>query len=183
MSIFEPSKGIKSASYKNRQIENRIALRQIREYPIFGIGVGNPIQYRMSSNPYQGGYSITGIQWIHNSSLELWLVYGILGLASFAWLSIVFLIRCYILFKNARDPAWQALGISLLAGYIAFLTRAIVTMSILHEPPNIATAALMWGIIEAVYRIYLQPQQNKAAAEAASAKPLGAISSLRNTTA
>ena len=159
-------------SFQSRLRENRSAIQQIKRSPVFGIGADAPRQYGEWTRPGLWTKVIYPVYFIHNSYLELWMVYGLLGILSFIWMSIAFLLRAFVLSRRARDPTWRILAISFFAGYVAFLIRAAVTMNATHEMHNIAVAALMWGIVEAIWRLNEQAQADaKAASVPVQAEP------------
>lgn len=153
-SILNPEETFRSSSLQNRFEENRLAIQKIKQHPIFGIGAGNPVKFETYVRPPSGTQSIYPVFFMHNSYLELWMIYGLLGLISFIWLSVVFLVRSFILFKQVKNPAWQSLAIALFACYIGFLERCITQMHIVHDDHHIVTVALMWGIIEAMWLMH-----------------------------
>lgn len=158
LSIFERST-LRSAGVENRFQEGRTAIRQIRKSPILGIGAGNPIRYIRWTNP-RGAQGFAPSYAIHNSYLELWLVYGILGVISFIWISIAFLIRSLLLYLRARNPMHKLLGLAFFAGYIASLIVAGAAMTFLHQVYHIVSIAFMWGCVEIMWRLEEQDAQS-----------------------
>jgi len=152
-SILSPNETLRTESLQNRFRENRYAIRSIKRSPIFGIGVGSPAHYKEAYNYWYGSRVLFPVYWIHNSYLELWMLYGLFGIGSFAWLSIAFLIRSFTLFRRAREPEWQALGVAFFAAYIGYLERCVTQMHILHDAHHIVAVAFMWGIVEVIWRI------------------------------
>ena len=169
-STFERST-LRSESMRNRFDENMYAISQIRQHPILGIGVGNPAHYKQWIRPGTWTRVIYPVDAIHNSYLELWMVYGLLGIVSFLWLSIAFLARAFTFFRQSQDPFWRSVALAFFAGYIAFLVRATITMSVLHETYNIVAVSLMWGMVEVLWRLHLQEQGQ--AVEIAVTSPVG----------
>ena len=155
------AKTFRSSSLQDRFRENRYAINQIKEHPVFGIGVGTPVQYKAGADPWKGTTVITPIYWIHNSYLELWMVYGLLGFVSFTWLAVAFLVRGFLLFRRAREPAARCLGIACTAQFVTFLGSSTVSMTILHQVPDMVAAALVWGIVEASWRLNEQAQAER----------------------
>lgn len=155
-SSFE-SQTYSSPSVTGRLEENRYAMDQIKRYPIFGIGVGNPLSYKQGMRPWGRTMVRFPCFWMHNSYLELWAVYGIIGILSFFWLSATFFKRSLAVFRRAQNLFQSAVGVGLFAAYVGFMIRAIVTMSVLHEAFNITSVALAWGIIEAIHRLQNVP--------------------------
>jgi len=146
-----------SSTVTDRLEENRHAIDQIKRHPIFGIGVGNPLSYKQATRPWGRTIVRYPCFWMHNTYLELWAVYGILGIVSFFWLSATCLRRSLAVFRRSQNLFQSALGIGLFAAYIGFMVRAIVTMSVLHEAFNITSVSLAWGLIEAVHRVQSVP--------------------------
>jgi O-antigen ligase len=154
MSIFRTESYVtESSSVQARARENRVAIEQIKENPILGIGAGSPRVYEQWTYP-TGSSLIYAKYWILNSYLELWLIYGLPGILSFAWLSVVFLIRSFVLFRRLRDPTWKAVVVAFFAGYIGFLWRSITQMHIVHDRYHIFIVAIMWGVVEALWRLH-----------------------------
>lgn len=158
-SILEPEKTLRSESLENRASENRYAWRVIKQHPIFGIGVGNAVSYKEWAHPYLTTRYLYPVYWIHCSWLELWMVYGLLGVLSYVWLSVAFLARSFLLFRRSRDPSRKAVAISLFAAYIGFLERSITQMHILHDPHHIVAMALIWGIVEVMWRLHAEEEE------------------------
>lgn len=141
-------------SLQARFRENRMALQRIKENPIFGIGSGTPRQYAERIRPGTYTRVIQPVYFIHNSYLELWMAYGILGVVSFLWLSIVFLVRCAFLFRSLQQPSWKAITIGCFAGYIGFLVRSATQPHIVHDTYYMVVTALVWGIVEIILRLH-----------------------------
>jgi O-antigen ligase len=161
MSMFSVNKTMQSSSLQDRVTENRLAWRGIQANPVFGIGVGNPIGTAVVTNPRNGAdqhfvYRV----WMHNSYLELWLIYGMLGIASFIWLSVAFLIRSFRLFQVAVRPEWKAIAIAACGAYVGFLQRSITQMHMTHDVHQILTVAILWGLIEAIWRLNAEERAN-----------------------
>lgn len=148
-------------SLQARLRENRMAIQRIKENPIFGIGSGTPRQWSEWVRPGTYTRIVHPLYFIHNSYLELWMVYGILGFVSFVWLSIIFLLRCFVLFRTVQNPAWKGVTIGCFAGYIGFLIRANTQMHIVHDYYHIVACAMVWGIIEVIARLHSQGQLSK----------------------
>lgn len=141
-----------SASFENRREEVRRTWPQILRNPIFGVGPGKPFYYdeiRLKS----GQKLMVEHSALHNSYLELWLVYGIFGLGSFIWLSIAFLVRAICAYRRLKNPYYKAWALGLGIAYIGFLIRANIGMHILHEPPQMLSVALSWGIIDVMLKL------------------------------
>lgn len=151
---------IQSSSLQNRFYENRAAIKRIKENPIFGIGAGNPIRYGVAKTITKEQVLVP-VTNMHNSYLEIWLILGLPGIIAFAGLSITFLIRCFLLFKTAKDPFFKAIAAGSLAGYIGFLIRSAVTMTILHELSSIISIVLLMGVTEAARRLNKESLSNQ----------------------
>lgn len=149
------------SSLQNRLAENRGAWSAITRSHMMGIGLGRPIFYRQSlPRPGSWTHYFRPVFTLHNSWLELWATYGILGVLIFVGLSVLFLIRCFTLFRRTDNPEWRSLSIAFFAGYIAFLLKSSMGMTILHQQQDMVTVALMWGIIEVLWR--LDAEEHKA---------------------
>ncbi len=86
-----------------RFIENKAALQQIHERPLFGNGLGREYLFdwsRYGVEPYYKSY-------IHNNYLWFWHRLGLVGLALFAWMMIAFLVP-WIRQREliSRDDPW-----------------------------------------------------------------------------
>ncbi|MEN6521688.1 MAG: O-antigen ligase family protein [Armatimonadota bacterium] len=152
-SVFNLS-AFNSTSLKTRFNENHKAISNIKKNPVFGIGVGNPIRYVRAVNPITRGQVLVPVNMMHNSFLELWLVYGIFGVFCFGGLSTIFLLRCYQLFKKVNDPIYKSFTLAFFVAYIGYLLRCQTQMHILHDISQISTVAFLWGFIEVVLRFY-----------------------------
>ncbi len=164
MSIFQ-RETLQSESLQNRFRENRYAFEQVKRHPLLGIGVGSPLEFKQWTRPGRRTKVIYRVYQIHNSYLELWMVYGLLGVVSFAWLSVVFLVRSFLLFMKSRDPSNKYLALGLFAGYVVSLLKAVTGMTLLHSVPSITLTAFMWGIIEVIWRLNPPDRQEPQVAE------------------
>lgn len=166
MSMFKPET-VMELSLQNRVIENRAAWSEIKKSPILGIGLGKPILYKNSA-PLPGLWTrfLAPSNSIHNSYLEIWVRYGLFGILAFLAISVCFLFRCYSLFRRTSDPEWKSLSIAFFAAYIGFLMKSYMGMTILHQKQDMVTVALMWGIIEVIWRL-----ENEKGSGALSVKP------------
>lgn len=154
-------------SYRNRVREDQEAIQNIKKNPIIGIGSGTPRQYLHWTRPGTYTQVLYPIYYIHNSYLETWEVYGLLGIVSFLWISIAFLIRCIVVFRRVEHPSWKAVAIGCFAGYIGFLIRSNTQPHIMHDVYYIVTCALVWGIIEVIARLHEEGRLTEASDPAA----------------
>ncbi len=152
-SMFQKD-AVGDASLQYRFAENRSAIRRITKYPIFGIGAGTPINYTSQYNSVTRKSYIAPIYFMHNSYLEMWLVYGILGIMSFIAASVIFLVRSWLLFLRLKDPLYKSIVLALFVFYIGLLQRAVTQMHFTHDYYYILTTAFIWGIIELIWRLY-----------------------------
>jgi O-antigen ligase len=148
LSRFQSISGGKVLKDENRLEENRQAWKIVQEHPIFGTGMGSTLK-RVYIHNYGGpGFSTASSNIIHNSWLNIWVHYGICGLISFAWLTVVFLSRALRLWKKA-DEAWiRCMGLAFGVGYLVCLSRASVSMMLLAQQWDIATLSFSWGMVE-----------------------------------
>ena len=153
-SVFNTQEVMSSSSIRNRLSENSDAIRQIRESPILGIGVGSPLQWKQWTRPGTWTQVSYPVFVIHNSYLELWLVYGLLGVISFAWLSILFLVRSFILFRRLHDQFWKSLVLAMFSSFFVYLGTATVAMTHLHHVGAISVVVTMWGLVEVIWRLH-----------------------------
>ena len=171
-SVFE-SGILKNASLQHRMSENRSVLRVIRENPIFGIGLGNPVRYQAVTGP-NNRQAIVPTSIIHNSYLELYAVHGLFGVISYAWLIIAVLIRGVQGYRCLRDPFHRALALGLTVACPAYLISAFVAMILLHDIPTIIAIAFAWGVVEAAIRV----EREQAGEREASPQQIGSVSAL-----
>ncbi|GEM_PF-6844666 len=156
MSVFESDTYATDQSYRNRVRENRMAIEKIKENPIFGIGSGTPRQYLSWTRPGTYTQVFYPVPYIHNSYIEMFMVYGLIGIVGFLWISIFFLIRCFRLFCVLKSDSWKAVTIGIFAAYVGYLIRSWTQPHIVHDVFYIITTALVWGIIEVISRLHGQ---------------------------
>lgn len=152
-----------NSSLQDRAKENASAIRLIKSDPILGVGLGTPLVYKQWTRPGRNTKVIFPWIEIHNSYLELWAVYGILGLVSFLWISVAFSIRCFIVFRRARDAFHRAIALGMLSSQIIYMLTATVAMTYLHHTSAICITAAMWGIIEVIWRLEKESSEKIAA--------------------
>jgi len=143
--------------------ENRQTWNQIKRHWLFGLGAGVPIRYTYGTD-YMGQFTIQPRPWIHNSYLEIWALYGLLGIGALLWTEIAFALRCLHIYKRARDEFTRAVGVSFFAGLIGLLIRSWVAMNLTRESYSIIAIVGMWGLLEAVWNVH---ESKRLAAEAA----------------
>jgi hypothetical protein len=156
LSVFQKQEVLVTPSIQNRIDENRYAWNLIKENPILGIGVGSPVHYKVWNNRVTGAKVIYPVYQLHNSYLELWLVYGLGAVLAFAWITILVFVRSYVLYRRATDPLWRALALGIFCGWLQSLMTAFVAMTFLHTIGAICITALMWGSLEVAWRLYKQ---------------------------
>jgi len=123
-------------SGKGESVEGRLktfrhALNAWRESPIFGNGIGN---YGPWAKHYPPTTPVTGWDIVNNQYIELMAETGIVGLAAYAILVIVLIIRTFIAYKYAHDPFLKAVLVGLLAALIGILIQYnfLSTLYIIH---------------------------------------------------
>lgn len=141
-----------SPGLQNRIQENRSALELIKRNVIFGVGLGTPLHRTQVIRPGYNTQVIVPIYRIHNSYLDLWARFGLLGVLSFVWLSVAFLARSLLLFFHAQEPVHKVLGLTFFAAQIQFMMHATVGMSV-PQIFNATTIALCWGLVEVMWRL------------------------------
>jgi len=123
-------------SGKGESVEGRLktfrhALNAWRESPIFGNGIGN---YGPWTKHYPPTTPVTGWDIVNNQYIELMAETGIVGLAAYAILVIVLIIRTFIAYKYAHDPFLKAVLVGLLAALVGILIQYnfLSTLYIIH---------------------------------------------------
>lgn len=156
LSMFETKKVVASSSIQNRIDENRYAVGLIKQHPISGIGVGNPVHYKVWTRPGMYTRLIYPVYAIHNSYLELWVVYGLPAVLAFIAIAILVLVRSFVLYRRATDPFVKALALGVFCGWLVSLMNGVVAMTFLHHVGAICVNAVMWGSLEVAWRLYKQ---------------------------
>ncbi len=181
-SMFE-RKTASSASLTHRYGENRAAWKQITEHPITGIGVGHPVNNKRWVNPinHTQGFRLNFV--IHNSYLQLWVTYGILGLIAYLWLALAVIFKGIKMSRKGRTAYHRAFGVSCAATVVGFLMRGLVTMCFVAEPYNIVTMAVVFGLLEAASRVDISAKgESLEPARAVSGTSLKRRAALRSAT-
>ncbi|MFA5032715.1 MAG: O-antigen ligase family protein [bacterium] len=135
---------------------------RIKKNPIIGTGLGDTVFYKLITAGAAVIYSSSGkntpfvtripksrtvVAWLDVSYLNVLWKMGIIGLLAFLGLYVVFVKRCWFVFKNSKYgfEKWSSLGI--LTGIIGLLFTGVLSAILVGYRFNFAWAALM-GIIE-----------------------------------
>lgn len=116
------------ASYDERVDTFEIAERAWQEHPVIGIGPGSFGPYA-ANHPYVT--PADGFRIVNNEYLELLAESGILGLAVFAIIVLILIIRTLKAIKLAKDKFTKTILIGLLAAFIGILVQ-YNTFSVLY---------------------------------------------------
>ncbi|MBI4515430.1 MAG: O-antigen ligase family protein [Deltaproteobacteria bacterium] len=109
----------------------RETLVMVRDFPLFGIGLGN---FEWLFPRYQPVGTHTYFDRAHNDYLQLVVESGLLGAGCFAWLFVRFFMLCWRGLRTAeRDRVLLALGLT--AGVAALLLHSLTDFN-LHLPSN-----------------------------------------------
>lgn len=99
----------------------KAGLGMLRDYPVFGSGLGTFGTLYAKYKLPQG----REVQLAHNNYLQVWTEMGILGIVSFLWLWIVFLKRGWRLINRLRGTE-AAVAVGCYVGVVAFLIHSLV---------------------------------------------------------
>lgn len=146
-------RGQRAQALSGRAEENRYAIQQIKRHPITGIGVASIIGYRETGVQGTDYKELQPITMLHNSYLEIWLSYGILGLVAMVWGSLRFLAMSYRLMRRTSVPWRKTIALSAFCSYVVCMLASTVAMTFLHSGGYICTVAFTWGIVEALTRL------------------------------
>lgn len=128
------------------------AIRMIKEYPIFGVGVN---AYSLVAPKYKinwGGYP-------HNCYLQMLVEIGVVGFLSFLW--IIFMIFRVAGIKGAQihDPSLKIFLIGVLSGFAGFLVHSFFDTNFY----SVQLGNLMWlimGMIMAIQNVGGRDQED-----------------------
>ncbi|MDD2890374.1 MAG: O-antigen ligase family protein, partial [bacterium] len=147
-------------SFLGRMELTSYVLPKVQKSPIVGTGLGDQIFYKKLalsgvSVVYSHGSLSTSIiphknniiSWLDMSYLNVLWKMGIIGLLTFLGLYIVFVKRCWFIFKHSENEfeKWSSLGI--LTGIVGLLFTGLLSAILVGYRFNLTWAALM-GIIE-----------------------------------
>jgi len=166
LSIVQTRRTSSEPSVENRRYENRAALRLALRQPVFGLGLRTTIKQTYEWVPTARGMRMVPLStyMIHNSYLDMWVHYGLLGVLSFAAISITFLYRAFSLWRRAEEYWVKSIGLGFALGYVTLLIRSVVVMTLLHQLWEITVAAYMWGMVEAGFLLAVKPKESPASA-------------------
>lgn len=144
-SIFKAKQIYYGGSIGWRKMENRIAIEKIKKYPIFGVGLAN--EYRPAT---YGDRELT--RYIHNGYLWIALKMGLLGLFTFLWFYMKFLIRGFVHWKSIKDEFLRSSILGFTLSGLGILLANIVNPMFMQWF-SIVVIAVMTGLTEAIIRI------------------------------
>lgn len=134
-----------------RRNESRRVLKLALQHPIFGIGLGETLDYDFLRQPGPNGrlqeFQVPK-RTIHNSYINIWAQYGVLGLIAFGWISVVFIYRGLALWRRADELWIRGIGLCFVLTYIGLLVRSLAAMTLLGQLWEIAVTCYMWGMVE-----------------------------------
>jgi len=128
----------------SRLNEISYAMEQIFKSPIWGIGFKN--SYRPQF--YLGDPNTS---YIHNAYISIWLKTGLLGLVSFSWILISFIIRGFKHFRVIKDDFLRSLFLGITLAFLALIFTNIVAPSFV-ESLNVAFYSIILGLSEVIWR-------------------------------
>jgi O-antigen ligase len=148
LSIFEPEsyKEGTDSTFETRTYEFGEAAPYIKTHPIIGIGFHNPYRWRWSGDNYYGYH------FVHNAYLFLLLKMGLLGLLAYVWLSIAFLKRSLLVFRNTDDLYLKGVVLGAFVSYIGILISNVGQPTFWNFS-MVPCIALMMGLTEAIWNI------------------------------
>jgi hypothetical protein len=155
-SVVHPEKAFMSGSYQARLKENELALKHANGGSMFGIGPGRPLYYQNNTILLLTGRrlpSVTPGFQLHNCYVEFLVVLGYFGLSAFILVSLVFLVRSFLLFRRLTDLFYKAVVGSFLAVYVGLLWEGWVAMFFTHQDAAICLVSIMWGLVEVIARL------------------------------
>ena len=143
-------------SYAQRDAPERFELWQdsariVRDYPLFGAGLGTYRDVLPNYRPQKDFFFVAGIpqpaavNYAHNDYLQLLAECGFVGLGLMAWALVATLRHLFSRFASHADWEVAAMGSSLAAGIVAFLLHSLVDFN-MHIPAN----ALMFCLLVSV---------------------------------
>jgi len=92
--------------------------------------------------------------YIHNCYLEIWLLYGLLGICSFLWLLGAFAWRCLYVYRHAQDDFTRAAGAAFFAAFMGVLIRSWLAMTFSRQSYSIIAFTGMWGTLETIWYLH-----------------------------
>lgn len=130
MSILTLPKAIKTdKSLSSRVRYYKTALRLIEMRPVLGWGYGRKIPRRVRKRLGEGWFKQRGLKpfkhHAHNSYLEIALEAGILGLASFLVMMVIFAFRGWMLITHGTDSYIRAVALGIIGGMLALLIHGL----------------------------------------------------------
>ncbi|GFO68112.1 hypothetical protein GMLC_16910 [Geomonas limicola] len=162
LTLFAGKELVQTNSLNDRQIENSYALKEIREHPLLGIGLGQDYRPKL----YGPDDEIT--YYVHNVYLWLVLDFGLPGCLVFFLFYLTFLVRAFKSARNEPDPYLRSIAVGALLMGVAALPMALV-IPLFLEWHSIVVLAILIGLSETI----LMHRGVQAAPEAALPAPAG----------
>jgi O-antigen ligase len=139
-SLIQPESVAQSSSIQTREIESELALAQVKESPVIGLGAGSDY-----GNVVNYGDQLNSATTVHNQYLEIALHYGIPALLVFLLTCAVFLWRGV---RTARGGTTLAsfIAATSVGAVVAILASSVVAMY-LTPPHTTAALAILLGLL------------------------------------
>lgn len=119
----------------------KTSLNMIRSHPVIGVGVNTYcLNYQKYKIKETSGFTGDARYYAHNIFLHMAGEIGLLGLAIFIWLLLLFFKTWYSYFKSINSDFFKICCLGLAAGIIAFLINGLTETNLYY--PKVAT--LFW---------------------------------------
>jgi O-antigen ligase len=145
-SVETEIRGGRSLNY--RYVENRTALAQIEQSPLFGIGLGR--DYRQGISEVLENVDV-GSRYIHNGYLYVLLKQGVITFLMYAWFYAAALMYARATFKGLHEPQDRAVVVAVFALMLMPILTSL-TRPDWVTPASTAVYALCLGLLVAYRR-------------------------------
>jgi O-antigen ligase len=135
-------------TWSDRVREVEEASEALSESPLFGIGFANP--YRSG-----GRFLNDRGTYVHNGYASVLLKMGLVGLIPFLLMIIVFIFRGFRLWKQVKNPFFQAIALGLTTGLVGLLIANISDPRFTGNAYWTPVFGVVIGINEVIYRLYV----------------------------
>jgi hypothetical protein len=141
---------LKESSLRFRYVENEYVIPNIISHPLLGLGLGS--RYR----PFDPRIDHLGMQfdmrrYIHNAHFWIMMKTGLLGYASFIWLSTAFLVRGFRYWRLVPNIQLKSYVLGSTLTYLGVLLGAVVN-PMLIQWFWVPVIGMMMGINEVILR-------------------------------
>jgi O-antigen ligase len=140
------------ANYNYRRLENQYAFSAIAAKPLLGRGLGatyRPLDPRL--DVLDGQHIEDHSDFIHNSHLKILVQSGLLGYASFIWLSVAFLLRGLRNWRKVPSDQMRAVVLGFCLVYLVALIAAGAN-SVFTQWAWVPVLGIMMGMNEVILR-------------------------------